>query len=65
VDEGDETIVVIATHDNGEVGRQTITIEDDDTATLSVAVSPEKISETGGVSTVTVSTADGVTYWTG
>ena len=62
VAEGNESIVVTATHDNGEVGRQTITIEDDDTATLSVVVSEATIPETGGSSTVTVSTADGVTY---
>ena len=63
VDEDDETVEVTANHGGATVGSaQTITIQDDDTATLSVAVSPEKISETGGSSTVTVSTSDGVTY---
>ena len=58
--EGNETVVVTASHD-GDEASATITITDDDTAAFTVAVNPADIAEAAGASTVTVSTG-GVTY---
>ena len=57
-DEEDESILVIGTHNNIEVGRQRITITDDDSFELTVELSDVVIDEAGGKSTVTVKTGD-------
>ena len=57
-DEEDESILVIGTHNNLEVGRQRITITDDDELALTVELSDAVIAESGGTSTVTVKTDD-------
>ena len=57
-DEEDESILVIGTHNNLEVGRQRITITDDDELALTVELSDAVIAEAGGTSTVTVKTDD-------
>ncbi len=54
IDGGDETVVVTASHGGGAVGSATVTIEDNDTPTWSVAAVPARVAE-GAVSTVTVS----------
>ena len=54
IDGGDETVVVTASHGGGAVGSATVTIEDNDTPTWSVAAVPARVVE-GAVSTVTVS----------
>ena len=65
VDDDDETILVTAKHGQSAVGtQQTITIADDDTALYAVNVNPERIAESGGRSTVTVSTTGRVTLLT-
>ena len=54
IDGGDETVVVTASHGGGAVGSATVTIEDNDTPTWSVAAVPARVVE-GAASTVTVS----------
>ena len=57
VDDEGETIVVEARHGGSAVGsRRTITITDDDEAAFTVTVSPARIAEDAGTSTVTVDT---------
>ena len=64
IDEPNETVLITASVGGSTVGtQQTVTITDDDAATLSVAVNPGTISEDGGISKVTVST-DGTTFST-
>ena len=52
--EGDETVVVTASHDGGAVGSATVTIAANDTPTWSVVADPATVAE-GQASTVTVS----------
>ena len=52
--EGDETVVVTASHDASAVGSVTVTIEANDTPTWSVVADPATVAE-GQASTVTVS----------
>ena len=52
--EGDETVVVTASHDSSAVGSATFTIEANDTPTWSVVADPATVAE-GQASTVTVS----------
>ena len=51
--EADETITVSGTGKDMDVEAATITLKDGDTAAVALALSPESISENGGVSTVT------------
>ena len=61
--EGDETIQITASHGSDEV-QKSITITDDDTASIALTVNPTSIAEAGGSATVTVSTAGGTTFGT-
>ena len=60
IDDDGEEIEVTATY-GGQTAQDTVTITDDDAATLSVTAHPDAIAEAGGTSTVTVSTG-GVTF---
>ena len=55
IDEDDESIEITATHGGIAVGTvQTVTITDDDTASISLVLNPETIAEDAGGVTVTV-----------
>ena len=60
IDDDGEEIEVTATY-GGQTAQDTVTITDDDAATLSVTANPDAIAEAGGTSTVAVSTG-GVTF---
>ena len=64
IDEPNETVLITASHNGTTIGtQQTVTITDDDTATLSVSVSQATILRDGGTSRVIVSTG-GTTFST-
>ena len=63
IDEGDESIRITAVLGSDEV-QKSITITDDDTASIELTVNPTSIAEAGGSATVTVSTAGGTTFGT-
>ena len=59
--EGDETVIVTASHGGQSIGSATVTISDNDDATWTVSAQPAEIDE-GESSTVTVAVANGRTF---
>ena len=59
--EGDETVIVTASHGGQSIGSATVTISDNDDATWRVSAQPTEIDE-GGSSTITVAVANGKTF---
>ena len=59
--EGDETVIVTASHDGQSIRSATVTISDNDDATWTVSAQPTEIDE-GEVSTITVAVANGKTF---
>ena len=59
--EGDETVIVTASHDGQSISSATVTISDNDDATWTVSAQPTEIDE-GEVSTITVAVANGKTF---
>ena len=59
--EGDETVIVTASHGGQSIGSATVTISDNDDATWTVSAQPTEIDE-GESSTITVAVANGKTF---
>ena len=59
--EGDETVIVTASHGGQSIGSATVTIEANDDATWTVSAQPTEIDE-GESSTITVAVANGKTF---
>ena len=59
--EGDETVIVTASHGGQSIGSATVTIADNDDATWTVSAQPTEIDE-GESSTITVAVANGKTF---
>ena len=59
--EGDETVIVTASHGGQSIGSTTVTIADNDDATWTVSAQPTEIDE-GESSTITVAVANGKTF---
>ena len=59
--EGDETVIVTASHGGQSIGSATVTISDNDDATWTVSAQPTEIDQ-GESSTITVAVANGRTF---